>query len=757
MQTHLTFTQTITAERPAMAPSAPPSASAGWWGGLERPAPSAQPRRSLMVLSLLVVAVTAFVLRVLLMRQQSAFMDEGSYILSGRFLIEHGTVYADALDWTYGFYLWPLIAGAADITGGLFLVRMITAALGAVMAAATVIATVQLAPRTISPTLRWTAGLIGGLIMALAPTAIGIGRLGTYDALAAAAFMSGVAVLAVGLRTGRAPFFFLAAVLVFTGFLAKYLVALYFPFICLYLLLSPASRQVLARNLLWFIIPLTAASGAYGIIFSDELRALITHATTTSVFDLKSPNPISIYVAQRLEIWALVVLALVAWPRATRTGRLAALGGAAVMLAFHIVTRADYDWWKHSVYAVFFLAAPAALALTPVATFLVRSVLAAFGWRAATGTERTAALVGAVAIAAFQVQFWPRSDFSLPMIVVLVALALAAGLVVAPLAERLITATGGVRRGVGLRTVPIGLAAGLILPLPLGAALVESDYITTGYPNLNPALDTIRAETAGASNILTDDSIIRYYLYRENSDERIAQRVTDPFWVDYKGQRGLAGYRRAIMDRYYDAIVFTGGVGPLASQLREDLDETIDRYYERVYEWHGESGTHIEIFHPRRRVNSDTTGVLAPGSLVFNFGQGIQGWGARPENGTIEPGLQTAVSTQQTWDGQPVLEFTPLKDSNLLAVQHRGSVSKVTAQVYVEPGESAEDGARVGLFGFDQEWRWYDSGFEQEIYPGRWTELTWDLNQPRALRELGLNFDPTHTQRVSIGEIVIQP
>jgi hypothetical protein len=62
-----------------------------------------------------------------------------------------------------------------------------------------------------------------------------------------------------------------------------------------------------------------------------------------------------------LDLWLLAGLSALGWRRASGTGRLVALGGLAVLLAFQVEARADFDFWKHSIYAVFFLAPLAAL------------------------------------------------------------------------------------------------------------------------------------------------------------------------------------------------------------------------------------------------------------------------------------------------------------------------------------------------------------------------------------------------------------
>src|SRR5918911_435669 len=65
-------------------------------------------------LGLASVALVALALRLDGLEQQSAYMDEGTYVLTGRMLLEQHAVYAEALSWAYGSYLWPLLAGVAD-------------------------------------------------------------------------------------------------------------------------------------------------------------------------------------------------------------------------------------------------------------------------------------------------------------------------------------------------------------------------------------------------------------------------------------------------------------------------------------------------------------------------------------------------------------------------------------------------------------------------------------------------------------------
>src|SRR5713226_3440782 len=83
-------------------------------GPLAQPAASTHLRLRGALLGLF---VGAFALRVWLVGEQSAYMDESTFILTGRTLIEEHAIYAGAPTWTYGSYLWALIAGLADMAG----------------------------------------------------------------------------------------------------------------------------------------------------------------------------------------------------------------------------------------------------------------------------------------------------------------------------------------------------------------------------------------------------------------------------------------------------------------------------------------------------------------------------------------------------------------------------------------------------------------------------------------------------------------
>src|SRR5690348_3144183 len=82
--------------------------------------------------ALLVVIVTAWVLRAHNPHYSSAYMDESIYVLYGRmFLSRHFEAPIDQpLHFSFGWYLWPILAAWADRLGGLVGVRELAAAMG---------------------------------------------------------------------------------------------------------------------------------------------------------------------------------------------------------------------------------------------------------------------------------------------------------------------------------------------------------------------------------------------------------------------------------------------------------------------------------------------------------------------------------------------------------------------------------------------------------------------------------------------------
>ncbi len=696
------------------------------------------------------IALGAFILRVLFIQQQSAYMDENTNILIGRYLIERHAVYADALNWSYGSYLWALFAGAADMLGGLTLVRTVTALLGAIMTLATGITAVALTPATMSPTRRWIVGGLAALIMAISPTAIGVGRFASYDALAGAAFMLGIAILLIARQRGNWWLLPLAALGLFIAFLAKYVVAIFFPFVCLYLLLSSRTRTVLARNLAGFVLPLTAACVLYFLFFREQLTILLSFST--AYVDLTSATPLHEYVSQRPEVWGLATLAAFGWRKAAWVTRIFTGGGAAIIAAFQLYSRADFDFWKHSIYVIFFLAPLVATTLLPPTERVFALGVRWLGpasrhpFVVALATVVLGALVGTALFlgggaleARTELDTVIRRASFVLVVIAIVALALA------PVLEMRQVGVGTRRR---LQTLLAVLLAILTVGLLAAPALAESTRLVTFYPNLNPSLPAIGMYTAQARTVLTDDSAVRYYLYPHLA----ADQVTDPFFIDYKGRQGDTGYRLAIGERYFDRIVLTGGIGPTGGELKNRYGQLIADNYEQIYSNDSGNGAPVRIFKPRE---IDLT-PPDPRSTVFHFDADAQGWGARTDSAGLQPGANVTVDRNRIWNGHATLRFTPAAVSTI-GVRPTGPVSKVVAWVYVEGDLLTVPDTRIGMTGFDAAWQWHDDAFQQTVPAGRWSRIIWNLSAPGQYNEIGLAFPDAVGRTIFIGQVELQP
>ena len=297
-------------------------------------------------LPLVVIVALAWYLRARNPHFASAYMDETIYVLFGRmFLTRHFEApLNNPLNSSFGWYLWPILAAWADRIRGLVGVRE----LGAAMGALTVWAVYGFSKRVFSR----AVGLAVALVFALLGPAVIASRIATRD-------VGSIFFLAVGLWLfARAwqeqdwPTWLAAALSLFAAFLCKFLIAIYFPFLVI-LSLWKGRRAILA-----FGLTLTILCGGYAIYFRESLIALVQYGRAYG--SLKAPTAAAwhIYFTDRLDFWILFALALLAWvPEGKGSWKKVMLlfGGVVVMPIFQLVSRADYDYWKHVNYSFLFL------------------------------------------------------------------------------------------------------------------------------------------------------------------------------------------------------------------------------------------------------------------------------------------------------------------------------------------------------------------------------------------------------------------
>jgi hypothetical protein len=772
----------------------------------------------LVLLASLPVLAIATVLRLwdLSQSQQSAYMDEASYIVTGRLLLEQGKVYANALQWTFGSFLYPVLAGWLDQQGGLILARSLSLVSNLVTVLAVIFLTLGLfknVPKS-QPQARADfalgskpvmAALIAGLLVAVLPTAIALSQFATYDALAAGLFACGGAAFVWGRRqielaeqTGTKrtvlvlSLFGLAALCLFAAFLTKYVVAMYFPALCLLLLSVKQER----RYGLWsFIAPLSAACLAYYLLFSTDLSALLHFGGQYQT--LRSNDWLHEYVLNRPELLVLALVGYWGLRQAFRDGRISQAlllwGGVVLLVIFQLITRADYDYWKHSIYLIILLA--------PLAGWLWSD----WSWWDEPGAH-----------APGRVRRWweslkerhatdPRRLSGLLNF------------------ERHVAGDEATERP-GSYSLWFTLATGLVL---LGFLWSQSQALSLvkHWPSLTPALPQLEEASQNVNTILTDDSALIYYLYQRIPTDNI----TTPFFINYKGKSGVEAYLQAVRDQQYDLVVLDGGATQEGKNLWDKLHPALQASsaYELTFSTPLDSTNlsekhSLEIYRlltpeeqkdpnrakkpvvttttspsngeaktaatpvggagttpenkptaPATTAAPVTTAVAAttavpstnaapttpatatvkptatvppapvyPAKAAYNFSNGDEGWGALPPNGgSLEPGMAVTSSEAYLLDGHPSLKFTPQLANKVytVGVNRTGEVKKISLYVYV-PADKAGGEVRVGMYYFDQKWGWHDDGFQTKVVPGQWTQLTLELPAAQSIQQFGMKL-----------------
>ncbi len=296
-------------------------------------------------LALMLIAVAAIYLRAMAPRYSTAYMDESIYVVYGRmFLSRHFEAPLDTpLQWSFGWYLWPAMAAAADRIGGLLALRELAAGLGTV----TVTATYGFSSRVFNKTI----GLGAAAVMAVLGPALLVSRIATRDSGSICFFALGLWAYAAAWQKNRKRDWALAALCFFAAFLCKYLVAVFFPFLVL-LALSKGRRPILI-----FALPLFAFCAAYAALHAGDLYHLLRYGSVYNSLQAPSHEAWNIYLVRRWDFWimALATLPLFAL-RPWRTRAAFLWVGILVILVVQWKTRADYDYWKHVNYAFLFLA-----------------------------------------------------------------------------------------------------------------------------------------------------------------------------------------------------------------------------------------------------------------------------------------------------------------------------------------------------------------------------------------------------------------
>jgi Dolichyl-phosphate-mannose-protein mannosyltransferase len=295
---------------------------------------------------LIPILALAWVLRARNPHFSSAYMDESVYILYGRMFLSHHfeSPIDQPLHFSFGWYLWPILAAWADRIRGLVGVRELSAALGTL----TVWCVYGFARRVFSP----AVGVASALIFALLGPAVFASRIATRDIGCISFFAVGLWLFIRAWQEQEWLSWFGSAIFLFAAFLSKYLIAIYFPFLVI------ASFWKWRRSILAFSLPLTLFCAAYAYYYRSDLIALLQYAHAYGSLKAPADQAWQIYFTHRADFWILVGLSAFAWLPDLRTSRWSVallFVGAAILPVFQAFSRADYDYWKHVNYSFLFL------------------------------------------------------------------------------------------------------------------------------------------------------------------------------------------------------------------------------------------------------------------------------------------------------------------------------------------------------------------------------------------------------------------
>lgn len=196
-------------------------------------------------------------------------------------------------------------------------------------------------------------------------------------------------------------------------------------------------------------------------------------------------------------------------------------------------------------------------------------------------------------------------------------------------------------RGISARFFPLagcGSVAALALALGWYGDAWKTDRAVF-WPDVEPIVAYFDGRLSAESNVLTDDTVLRYYLHPALRQGKI----TDQYYLRYQNETGEAAYSSAVRDGYFAYIALDGGMDDAAHRMRAVIQPQLPAHYAlrlkmpdpnlhhdiEIYERldltqavPGSAGPQIEIVSPSRQSVVQT--AESPNSL-----QGVAR-GARP-------------------------------------------------------------------------------------------------------------------------------
>ncbi len=280
------------------------------------------------------------------------FLDESTNVLVGRAVLR-GELTPSPIPVYIGWYLFPLMSWWADQWGGVVGMRTMTGLLGVGALAAVVHTTRRLFGRN-------EAVAAAALLVALSPL-VQAGRVAFREAGTISFLAIGIACFVEAMADGRRRYWVLSALCVFAAFLCKHPIGMYGPpMVLVAWFTGPVARR-------WFSVLLTLLVLTYVAIYWKEMLDMLAFLRSFAALKAPSHELAQIYGWQRLDVWACLLLSVIAFVLDQKTmwrARWVMFGGALLFAAVSVAQRTDYLQYKQAAYVLLLLAPLAVHALS---------------------------------------------------------------------------------------------------------------------------------------------------------------------------------------------------------------------------------------------------------------------------------------------------------------------------------------------------------------------------------------------------------
>src|SRR3990167_2069636 len=307
---------------------------------------------------LIVILLSAFLIRIINLNYNSPFLDEAIYINLGKeFWKGHWSELFSDISWVGGFpFFYPPISAIFHAAGGIVASRFFNVVLGTASVFLIYKFTREIFPVSSEKESK-TAGIVASGLMATSTIPIVFSRLATYDALLVFLFLAGVVALARAVFEGERNTYMAAAVFLFLAFLAKYIAFIYIPLlllITLYLAAKTKSGEAIGGILKSFWVPLLLLAIIYIATTFPELKQFLSvktsedHDSALTIVRLFLKYSPVVFLASIPAFYFMIV---------KRAGILVAIltFGAILPLLVHLITGESQSVHQHSVFALIFL------------------------------------------------------------------------------------------------------------------------------------------------------------------------------------------------------------------------------------------------------------------------------------------------------------------------------------------------------------------------------------------------------------------